>query len=438
MAGKVSWLDEVVQEVMVEARAGGKAAAEGDRAAARAAGRLFAREADEGLETLARRSDALARAAHRAETPSEALLQARFNRLLRPDPETARAFAALAPAERRVVVEMGEAAQGLARRYPGQAEAMVRSLGTEGLAAVRVYGDDVAEVVVKEGPEALGVLRKTGRAGWGFFTGQVLPHKKKLAAAGVLALFLADPDKFIDTAGRATDYAVRQFARAGIDLAGAVGAGAARGLEASIGNALAAYGLNSAVLRYLGMGAAALAVFGSAMVLLGLPVRWMLRPVHLADPDGPRPPDEVGIPGQQMSHRVGREREDHGIEEEAIQRIASDRRPRRFPRMPHGEDRPFLVVEVKAMKGKAGAARWLVDLLIGSGVQRAIRYPVRDGRGPGGYPGLRSRADRTSGPDLHVSRRTISSSPMTRISRQKRIFDDYLLGLVETWLGEFG
>jgi hypothetical protein len=276
--GKLSWLDEVVQEVIVEARAGGKAVAEGDRAAARSAGRLFAREADEGLETLARRSDALARAAHRAETPSEALLQARFNRLLRPDPETARAFAALAPAERRVVVEMGEAAQGLARRYPGQAESMVRSLGTEGLAAVRVYGDDVAEVVVKEGPEALGVLRKTGRAGWGFFTGQVLPNKKKLAAAGVLALFLADPDRFIDTAGRATDYAVRQFAKAGIDLAGAVGAGAARGLESSIGDALAGYGLNSAVLRYLGMGAAGLAVFGSSMVLLGLPLKWMLAP----------------------------------------------------------------------------------------------------------------------------------------------------------------
>ncbi len=278
LAGKVSWLDEVVQEVIVEARAGGKAVAGGERAGARTAGRLFAREADEGLEALARRSDTLARAAHRAETPTEALLQARFNRLLRPDPDTARAFAALAPAERRVVVEMGEAAQGLARRYPGQAESMVRSLGTEGLAAVRVYGDDVAEVVVKEGPEALGVLRKTGRGGWSFFTGQVLPHKKKLAAAGVLALFLADPDKFVDTAGRATEYAVRQFARAGIDLAGAMGAGAARGLESSIGNALAAHGLNAAALRYLGMGLAALAVFGSAMVLLGLPVRWMLRP----------------------------------------------------------------------------------------------------------------------------------------------------------------
>ena len=63
-AGKVSWLDEVVQEVLIEARAGGKSAiGEGGATASRTAGRLFAREADEGLEALARRSDALARSA---------------------------------------------------------------------------------------------------------------------------------------------------------------------------------------------------------------------------------------------------------------------------------------------------------------------------------------------------------------------------------------
>jgi hypothetical protein len=278
-AGKVSWLDDVVQEVIVEARAGGKAGLTEGSTATRTAGRLFAREADEGLETLARRSDALARSAHRAESPSEALLQVRFNRLLRPEPETARAFAALAPAEKRVVVEMGEAAQQLARRYPGQAETMVRKLGTEGLAAVRVYGDDVAEVVVKEGPESLGVLRKTGRGGWEFFTKTVLPNKKKLIAAGVLAAFLADPDKFVDTAGRATEYAIQQFARAGIDLVGAVSAGATRGLESSIGEALAAYGLNVGVLRYLGMGLTGLLIVGSALVVAGLPLRWMLQPI---------------------------------------------------------------------------------------------------------------------------------------------------------------
>ncbi len=146
-----------------------------------------------------------------------------------------RTFEALAPAEKRLVVELGETAQILARRYPANAEAMVRRLGPEGLSAVRVFGDDVAEVIVKEGPESLSVLRKAGRGGWSFFTNTVLPNKKKLAAAGVLAVFLANPEKFVDYAGQATEFAVREFARAGIQLASAAGLGAARGLESSIG-----------------------------------------------------------------------------------------------------------------------------------------------------------------------------------------------------------
>ena len=226
-AGKLGWLDEVVQEVVREAELGGKTAArglggDGASTALRGTTRLFTHEADEGLEILARRSDDLARTARRTETASEALLQRRFARLIPHDPDSVRTFSALAPAEKRLVVEMGETAQRLARRYPGQAETMIRSLGTEGLSAVRVYGDDVAEVLVKEGPESLGVLRKTGRGGWAFFTSQVLPHKKKLVAAGVLAAFLSDPDRFVDYAGRATEYATREFARAGVELASAV------------------------------------------------------------------------------------------------------------------------------------------------------------------------------------------------------------------------
>jgi hypothetical protein len=282
MAGKVAWLDEVVQEVVREARAGGRAAARDGVAAsagARGAGRLFMREADEGLEVVARRAEDLARAGRRAEQPSEALLQKRFATLLRHDPEAVRTFSGLAPAEKRLVVEMGETAQRLARRYPEQAEPMIRHLGTEGLAAVRVYGDDVAEVVAREGPESLGVLRKTGRGGWSFFTREVLPHKQKLAAAGVLAAFLAAPDKFVDYAGKATDLAVREFARAGVRLAGAVGAGAGRGLEAAISRTLADHGLDFAVFRYAGMALAGLVVVLATMVLLGMPVRWLLRPL---------------------------------------------------------------------------------------------------------------------------------------------------------------
>lgn len=280
--GKLSWLDNVVREVVREAEGSGKAVVRGGDGASvaiRGSGRLFVRESDEGLEVLAKRADDMARATRRAEVTSEALLQKRFTRLMPHDPDTVRTFSALAPAEKRLVVEMGETAQRLARRYPGQAEGMIQALGTEGLSAVRVYGDDVAEVVVKEGPDALGVLRKTGRGGWAFFTGQVLPHKKKLAAAGVLAAFLANPDKFVDYAGQATEYAVREFAKAGVQVAGAVTGGAMKGLEATVSQTLARYGLDFAVARYLGMGLASVAVVFAGLVLLGLPVRWALRPV---------------------------------------------------------------------------------------------------------------------------------------------------------------
>ena len=272
---KVGWLDDVVKQVVREAELGGKSAVKSEAKV----GKLFAKEADAGLETLVKRSDDFARSARRLDAPAESALNARFARVVQGDAEMARTFSNLAPAEKRVVVEMGETAQRLARRYPGQAEPMVRKLGIDGLTAVKVYGDDVAEVIAKEGPASVGVLRKTGRGGWKFFTETVLPNKKKLAAAGILAAFLANPEQFVDSAGRATQFAVEQFSKAGIQLASAIGAGAANGLEKALGDQLSAHGLNSLVLRRLGMILAGVLVFGATMVILGMPVRWMLKPV---------------------------------------------------------------------------------------------------------------------------------------------------------------
>src|SRR5271166_3528968 len=258
-AGKLSWLDDVVREVIAETRASSKSlvrGGEGAKGELRTAGRLFtSHDAEEGLEQFIKRSDEVARAGRRIDHPTEALLQGRISRLLEHDSPALRSFAAPEPAEK-----------------------MVRQLGPEGLTAVRVFGDDVAEVMVKEGPESLNVLRKTGKGGWSFFTHQVLPHKKKLAAAGVLAAFLVDPDKFVDYAGQATEFAAREFAKAGITLASAAGNGAAQGLESSIGQALAAHGLDRPVFRYVGMALASLVALGSLFVIVGLPVRLMLRP----------------------------------------------------------------------------------------------------------------------------------------------------------------
>src|SRR5262249_15878482 len=149
-AGKLSWLDDLVQDVIVEAKTGGKRLIRGGDGAStelRRAGRLFLRrQAGEGREGLWGKSGGLVVAGRRLVQPSEALLNARFSRLLKHDPQVLKTFEALAPAEKRLVVEMGETAQILARRYPANAEAMVRRLGPEGLSAVRVFGDDVAEV----------------------------------------------------------------------------------------------------------------------------------------------------------------------------------------------------------------------------------------------------------------------------------------------------
>lgn len=279
-AGSLGWLDEVVQQAVREADVGGRAVARGEARVARSGARLFSHEAEASLETLARRAD-LGRLAKGADTQSEAALKQTFRRLVKPDAAMARTFDALGTAEKRLVIEMGEAAQMLARRYPGQADVVIRKLGVEGLSAVRAYGDDVAEVIVKEGPESVNILRKTGRGGWAFFNEKVLPHKKALVAAGVFSAFVANPQLFVDTAGNATQFAVEQFAKAGIQLAGAIGGGAARGFDRALGNALASFGIDHPILRWLIAAAALLVATGALLTLLGKPLRWILAPVTI-------------------------------------------------------------------------------------------------------------------------------------------------------------
>ena len=92
------------------------------------------------------------------------------------------------------------------------------------------------------------------------------------------AAFLANPEEFVDYAGQATEFAVREFAKAGIQLASAIGGGATRGIQSSMDQTLAGYGIHGPALRYFGIGLSILVVVLSLIVIVGLPVRWLFRP----------------------------------------------------------------------------------------------------------------------------------------------------------------
>lgn len=267
-ADKLSWTDNVLRGIVRQAR-------EEAGAAAKPIDKALLRSTSD-LDTLARSTDEWARVGTRSvEAGAE---EARFAKLVKGDASAIRGFQDLTIAEKRLVTRMGEASQSLARRYPADADDLIRRLGPEGLTAVRVYGDDVAQVIAREGPEAIDVLRKSGRPGWKFYSEVVLRHKGKLAAAGVLTAFLANPDDFVDSAGKVTQYAIEQFAKAGIDLAGAVGTGASKGLENAVGAWLSRHGIDSSPARMVGMVLVGGVAIACLLVLIGVPFRTMTRP----------------------------------------------------------------------------------------------------------------------------------------------------------------
>jgi hypothetical protein len=104
----------------------------------------------------------------------------------------------------------------------------------------------------------------------------------------------------------------------------------------------------------------------------------------------------------------------------------------------HGNGEPFLVVEVKAMKGVTGvAAEWLVNLLIrlrefnGYDIPFGMVVDLED------ILVFDTKATEPLVPICRFKTAEILVAYDPDFAR-KRIFDDYLLGLVETWLGKFG
>jgi hypothetical protein len=276
-AGKMSVLEGLVRTAIEDGRGELKA---GTKLAEEA--RLL-RGGEELFENAARQHELLLRAAGRIKDLDEPALAKRLTQLtVRADSETVQTLAQMSMAERRFVVEAAETAGTLSRKFPNEAAEMVRHLGPEGLSYTRVYGPEVAEVVLKEGPESLGVIRKGGRGAWTFFKESVLPHKKKLAAAGVLAAFLVNPDKFVDMAGRATDYAVREFARAGVELASTLPGSVSGGIQAGVDRVLDRWGMNYAPLRWSAVALLLVVAAAAIMRLVGWPVRTLFWPFKFA------------------------------------------------------------------------------------------------------------------------------------------------------------
>ena len=94
----------------------------------------------------------------------------------------------------------------------------------------------------------------------------------------MLAAFLADPEKFVDYAGQATEFAVQEFAKAGIQLASAVTGGAARGLEKLYRQHPRRLWTRCSRASLSRHGPGRTGRLASLLVIVGLPIRWIFRP----------------------------------------------------------------------------------------------------------------------------------------------------------------
>ena len=227
------------------------------RAEAGDVGRIFSQQADDAAKLLARKSPQHA---------DEAKIFSRFRRLPGVDDSFNAEFRALPLAEQRFIVELGEGAQSVLRRYPQKGLNLLRHLDSDGLAQARTYGNFVVDgtawlhsdevfralratklapdqavaitktLGLKAAPHTLqpehlaplwkSVVRKTGNGAGRFWTTYVLPHKKKWLVGGLLVTYLAMPEKFHDGVGNLTQYAVKALSGLGVSAA----TGAARGL----------------------------------------------------------------------------------------------------------------------------------------------------------------------------------------------------------------
>lgn len=246
-------------EELAERAAGAEARSAGERT-------FVFRESDDAARLFASQARGVG-------SPDAALLR-RFQRLPGVDAALIQKLRGLPPAEWRAVVELGEGAQQVLRRYPGsEGERLLQHLDTAGLAQGRTYGDFVADGLYwLESDEALNALRaplptetraavaralglssapaelgeaevaslwksavrKTGDGAGEFWRTYVAPHKSKWLTGGLLVTYLAMPEKFHDATGKLTEYGTKEIGKLLGDTVLGAGRGFLGGLEDSL------------------------------------------------------------------------------------------------------------------------------------------------------------------------------------------------------------
>ena len=141
-----------------------------------------------------------------------------------------RNFNTLTLVQKITLVELAVVGQKIIKQHSDGVN-IIRKLGKDGLLQARVHGDDVIDAVKFMGPKYKDVIRKTGHGSVVFYKKYIKPYKKRLIGTGLLALYLANPEKFHDISGNLTQLAVSELVKVGIEVSSAVPRGIWYGLK---------------------------------------------------------------------------------------------------------------------------------------------------------------------------------------------------------------
>ncbi len=219
-----------------------------------------------------------------------------------PDPQLLAKLDGLDDAARETALVLAKGGQSLTTVLPditkrGQ---FLSKGGSELVATVGLYGDDAAKqalrlnaaleagkVFVPAGHQIVSladfgkVMTRFGDSSWSFWQKYVQPHWKIWLTSGALTVYLTNPEFFQDVAGNLTEAGFHQLTA----LAGAVAAGAVRGISTGTGEAVKqvseavqesffSSGYNAIGLSLLGI--SLLLLFARIRYYVFLPLRWLM------------------------------------------------------------------------------------------------------------------------------------------------------------------